>query len=63
MNKRLRELMLKAGYASPELAGRAINLSELIVKECISLLPDDCQSKNGCHTSWVIKDHFGIKDE
>ena len=63
MNKRLRELMLKAGYASPELAGRANNLSELIVKECISLLPDDCQSKNGCHTSWVIKDHFGIKDE
>lgn len=36
--------------------------AELIVKECITLLPDDCQSKNGCHTSWSIKEHFGVKE-
>jgi hypothetical protein len=34
MNKRLEELMLEAGYAAPELAGRANKLAELIVKEC-----------------------------
>ena len=35
--------------------------TELIVQECIKLLPEDCQSKNGCHTSWVIKEHFGVE--
>lgn len=30
MNQRLRELMLEAGYAAPEIAGRAIKLTELI---------------------------------
>ena len=34
MNNRLKELMLEAGYAAPELAGRANLLAELIVKEC-----------------------------
>lgn len=32
-----------------------------VVKECIGLLPEDCQSKNGHHTSWVIKEHFGMQ--
>ena len=35
--------------------------AELIVRECINLLPDDCQAKNGCHVSWNIKEHFGVK--
>lgn len=34
MNERIRELMIEAGYAAPELAGRANKLVELIVKEC-----------------------------
>jgi len=34
--------------------------AELIIKECINLLPYDCQSDNGCHTSYVIKEHFGV---
>jgi hypothetical protein len=37
MNERLRELMLEAGYAAPELAGRANKLAELIVKESMSM--------------------------
>lgn len=37
MNKRIRELMLEAGYAAPELAERAQKLAELIVKECIAI--------------------------
>lgn len=36
MNKRIRELMIEAGYAAPELAGRANKLVELIVKECLN---------------------------
>ena len=36
MNERLKQLMLEAGYAAPELAGRALKLAELIVKECDS---------------------------
>jgi hypothetical protein len=35
--------------------------ADLIVRECIGLLPEDCQSKNGCHTSWVMKEHFGVE--
>ena len=35
MNDRLRELMLEAGYAAPEMAGRGQKLAELIVAECV----------------------------
>ena len=38
MNKRLKDLMIQAGYAAPELAGRANKLAELIVKECADVL-------------------------
>lgn len=33
MNERLREIMVKAGYAAPEMAGRAQKLVELITEE------------------------------
>lgn len=33
MNEQLKKLMLEAGYAAPELAGRANKLAELIVRE------------------------------
>jgi len=44
MNERLRELMLEAGYAAPELAGRAKRLAELIVQDCCNLLKDSGES-------------------
>lgn len=37
MNERIREIMLEAGYAAPELAGRANKLVELLLNECISI--------------------------
>lgn len=40
MNRRIRELMLEAGYAAPEMAARATRLSELIVDECIKECKD-----------------------
>ena len=76
MNERIRELMLEAGYAAPELAGRANKLAELIVRECIDVVkptPD--------HKVWAqsylggvdglelledkvkkIKQHFGVEE-
>jgi hypothetical protein len=34
MNKHIHSMMLEAGYAAPELAGRAQLLAELIVEHC-----------------------------
>ena len=67
MNEKIRELMLKAGYAAPELAGRAHKLAELIVQEAIIV----CNSRVGnsdyntgrMHCASDIKEHFGVKNE
>ena len=62
MNERIRKLMLEAGYAAPELAGRANKLAELIVKEMLQTCED--------HPAWTgrmigeqIKQHFGVEDD
>lgn len=57
MNERLKELMLEAGYAAPELAGRGQKLAELIVAECteqvrgqfVPVLEDEAMMKD---THW-----------
>jgi len=62
MNKRLRELMLQAGYAAPELAERAQILAELIVKDCgVALSPmlRDMISRGQAYD--LIKQHFGVE--
>ena len=38
MNERLKQLMLKAGYAAPEIAGRAHKLAILVARECIEIV-------------------------
>jgi len=38
MTDRLKELMLEAGYAAPEIAGRANKLAELIVKDVCKIV-------------------------
>ena len=48
MNERLKELMIEAGYAAPELAGRANKLAELIVRECIDIV-----KPTGHHEVWA----------
>lgn len=40
MNERLYDLMQKAGYAAPELAGRAQKLAELITQDCSEIVRD-----------------------
>jgi hypothetical protein len=34
MNDRLKDLMYEAGYAAPEISGRAKRFAELLIKEC-----------------------------
>jgi hypothetical protein len=68
MNERLRELMLEAGYAAPELAGRGQKLAELIVQECCQIvldcsIPGSNNERDFVVTVREIKQHFGFKDE
>ena len=58
MNERLRELMLEAGYAAPELAGRANKLSELIVRECAKVVFE----KTGPKSALNVLEHFGVEE-
>jgi hypothetical protein len=75
MNERIKELMLEAGYAAPELAGRANKFAELIVAECINIVKptqhhevwaqsylggvDGLELLNSKITN--IKQHFGVE--
>jgi hypothetical protein len=40
MNQKLKEIMTKAGYAAPELAGRAHVLSELLIEHMLEAIGD-----------------------
>lgn len=52
MNERLKELMLKAGYAAPEMAGRASSLSKLIVEDCLEIMKDPVNYNNCVYTTF-----------
>lgn len=63
MNERLRELMIEVGYPAPEIAKRAHQLAELIVKECAKIIETqdvDPSFKN--RMSWAIKEYFGVEE-
>jgi len=68
MNKRIKELMLEAGYAAPEIALRAQKLAELIIQECIEVVIDcDEDPKLILHEPYRIimnklDEHFGDKE-
>jgi hypothetical protein len=38
MNDRIKQLMLEAGFAAPELAGRADKLAELLIKDVCKIV-------------------------
>ena len=56
--------MLAAGYASPELAGRAQQLAELIVRECASRVDNILREKKhgGGTMGDDIREHFGFEE-
>jgi hypothetical protein len=53
--------MLEAGYAAPEMAGRANKLAELIVRECAGLV-DHVIMEDGTRRSDFICKHFGVEE-
>lgn len=63
MNERIRELMLRAGYAHPEAAKRAHKLAELVIEECVSavLMTSDRYRKE--YFADCINEHFEVNDE
>jgi hypothetical protein len=71
MNERLKELMLEAGYAAPELAGRANRLAELLIAECSEVARRTILTGSGVDpdtfvgtvtTVQQIKKHFGVEE-
>jgi hypothetical protein len=69
MNKRIKELTIKAGF--PEWSNHAIEFelekfAELIVKECANAIVNDSRlsdvrtARNGCVRT--IKEHFGVEE-
>jgi hypothetical protein len=54
------------GKFSPSLSGptekQLEKFAESIVRECINLLPDECQcDESKIHASWKIKQYFGVE--
>jgi hypothetical protein len=66
VNPRIQELMIEAGYAAPELAGRAKKLAELIVRDCAAFVDSHDQVDRygeALDTVWgsdILK-HYGIE--
>jgi hypothetical protein len=68
MNERLKQLMLEAGYAAPEIAGRANKLADLIVQECIGIVQKRYMGDNNREDMEVrrcaeaLQKHFGVEE-
>ena len=73
MNERIRELMLEAGYAAPEIALRAQKFAELIVRECLDVMSKTSKEANERFTymgddvptvvhQMNIEKHFGVEE-
>jgi hypothetical protein len=66
MNEQIRELMLEAGYAAPDIALRAQKFAELILRECIEVANKNrtvMEIKSNTHlTADAIKEHFGVEE-
>ena len=59
MNQQILKLMQQAGYAAPEIAGRANKLAELIIEDCIRIL----RSNGYDDAAKCLQDiHFGIEN-
>jgi len=68
MNEQLKELMLKAGYAAPELAARANKLAELLVKQMLDItdahtevFQTDRDKALVDHIKKSVQQHFGVE--
>ncbi len=55
LNDRVKELMLEAGYAAPELAGRAHKLTELLIEECRNIVSEVYRETPLEHCGYLLK--------
>ena len=73
MNERIKQLMTEAGYAAPELAGRAQVLAELIIQEFIRQNRSYAVNSSNrdfydgwnmaiIHCNESAKEYFGVKE-
>ena len=71
MNEKIRELMLAAGYAAPDLASRGQKLAKLIVKECSKVIVNGGYRNPALgekhpltppEIAKMIKEHFGVEE-
>lgn len=53
MNDRLKELMLEAGYAAPEIAGRANKFAELLLRNLAEELLDVAKRSKDVNPEWA----------
>lgn len=59
MNERIKQLMLEANYAAPEIASRAQLLSQLLIEDCIQTLVNNGYTD----AAQCLHDvHFGMDD-
>ena len=71
MNERIKQLMIEAGYAAPEIALRAQKFAELIIAECAQACMNEGASYEekaaGAYQSnlyvTAIKKHFGLEEQ
>jgi hypothetical protein len=61
MNQRIKELMLEAGYAAPEIALRAQKFAELIVKETMQVVANNLPANTYLDVADAVIKHFGDK--
>ena len=71
MNERIKQLMLEAGYAAPELASRANKFAELIVQECGKVIVNGGYRNPALgekhpltppEIAKMIEEHFGVEE-
>lgn len=66
MNERIKELMIEAGYAAPEIAPRAQKLAELIIRECMTEVGKYAESTNDFSmyecSAWVYPKFVNLED-
>jgi hypothetical protein len=53
MNERVKALMLEAGYAAPEIAGRANKLAELLLRNLAEELADVAKRSKKANPEWA----------
>ena len=59
MNERIKQLMIEANYAAPEIASRAQLLSQLLIEDCIQTLRNNGYDD----AAQCLHDvHFGMDD-